>query len=267
MLFTIDPRTELSTYTLWRSGTPGSFTDSVTTFNTGETSIKYTDNVNAGEQAYYYQLRAINYCNQVSTISENIAGTIFLQTQLDGYNVNIDWTEYYEWTGGVESYLVERRFYNEDFEPLTTTDNTQVADESLAGLANSETYGEVCYRITALEDYGNNRTTALAKSLSNISCVSLDPGIRFEFDAFIPDGADNNTFGPEMDFIPKRFHFKIFNRWGNLVFSSKDPLNCRWNGRDSNSVVPEGVYRYQLEYENQSGGTSVLHGNVTVVRQ
>jgi gliding motility-associated-like protein len=70
-----------------------------------------------------------------------------------------------------------------------------------------------------------------------------------------------------MDFIPKQFYFKIFNRWGNLVFSTKDPLNPRWDGRDNNQLVPEGVYRYQLEYENEVGSMHVLHGNVTVVRQ
>lgn len=266
ILFTIDPRSELSTYTLWRSESPDSFTDSIMVFNTNETSINFTDNVNAGERPYYYQLRAVNYCNQVSTISENIAGTIFLQTQLEGYDANINWTEYRDWTGGVQSYLVERRFYNKEFELLFTTNGTQFTDVSLADMVNSENYGEVCYRITALEDIGNNYSSSLSQSISNISCVSLDLGVRFEFDAFIPGGTDNSTFGPHMDFIPKWFHFKIFNRWGNVVYSSKDPFNSRWDGRENNSYVPEGVYRYQLEYENETGSTRVIHGNVTVVR-
>ena len=145
--------------------------------------------------------------------------------------------------------------------------SAQYTDNSLEDMTNTGNFGEVCYRITAHEEFGNNYTSMLHSSTSNISCVSLELGIRFEFDAFIPGGSDNSTFGPEMDFLPKKFHFKIFNRWGNLVYSSEDPNNSRWDGKYRNSYVPEGVYRYQLEYENETGSMTVLHGNVTAIRQ
>lgn len=267
ILFTIDPRSELTTYTLWRSDTPGNFSDSITQFITNDYIISFTDNVNAGEQPYYYQLKAINYCNQVSTISENIAGTIYLTSELNGYTANLNWTEYQNWPGGVENYLVERRFYGGEFELLSSSDNNQITDNSLEDMISSGNYGEVCYRITAMEENGNSFTSTPGKSVSNITCVSLELGIRFEYNAFIPESSDNNTFGPEMDFIPKQFHFKIFNRWGNLVFNTKDPFNSRWDGRNNNNLVPEGVYRYQLEFENETGKMTVIHGNVTVVRQ
>ena len=267
LLFTIDPRSEIINYSLWRSITPVIFTDSVTSFNTREHTISFTDDVDAGSSPYYYQLRAINYCDQVSTISENIAGTILLNTQLNGYAVNLTWTAYHDWTGGVDNYTIERRFYEGDFEVFSQTNSTQLIDNSLDGLINTGNYGEVCYRIVAQESPGNPYGIPLSHSVSNIQCISLSLGIRFEFDAFIPESSENSSFGPEMDFIPKRFDFKIFNRWGNLVFHTQEPQNSRWDGRFNNTLVPEGVYRYQLEYENETGKMSVVHGNVTVIRQ
>ncbi|MBA7555540.1 hypothetical protein ES705_48209 [subsurface metagenome] len=71
-----------------------------------------------------------------------------------------------------------------------------------------------------------------------------------------------------MDFIPDYFNFKIYNRWGNLVFHSTDPYNPRWDGSfNGGEFVPQGLFRYQLEYKNENGEKRVIHGIVTVVRE
>ena len=64
-----------------------------------------------------------------------------------------------------------------------------------------------------------------------------------------------NTFTPNQDgsndnFIPRenRFvssvDFKVFNRWGNLLFSTTDPM-LNWDGRsDDGQELSEGTYYY-----------------------
>ena len=40
-------------------------------------------------------------------------------------------------------------------------------------------------------------------------------------------------------------HIQIYNRWGQLIFESKDP-SFHWNGLrfDNNEPAPSGVYYY-----------------------
>lgn len=267
--FRIDPGSELKSYTLLRSSPlPAGPFDSVAVIETSEKIIDYTDEVNASENPYYYKLQAINYCDQIVDLSGNTAGTILLNAAMDGTNVNLSWTDYHDWLGSVESYSVERRYSDEnDFQIIAEADNQFT--ESFDDRINQNLSAEVCYRITALEGAGNLIQPVPAVSRSNIECIRLEINIEFAFEAFVPGASDNNTFGPSrMDFIPDYFNFKIFNRWGNLVFQSTDPYNPRWDGSfKGGDYVPQGVYRYQLEYKDENGKAIIIHGNVTVVRQ
>ena len=71
-------------------------------------------------------------------------------------------------------------------------------------------------------------------------------------DFFIP-----NTFTPNGDGINDLFtvitstafkikSFKIFNRWGEIVYQTSD-ITRYWDGLRENSGVPAGVYYWLLE--------------------
>lgn len=45
-----------------------------------------------------------------------------------------------------------------------------------------------------------------------------------------------------------RYSYQIFNRWGNLVFSSSD-FNERWDGRLEGEQLPQDTYIWVLDYE------------------
>lgn len=83
-----------------------------------------------------------------------------------------------------------------------------------------------------------------------------------------------NIFTPDNDGINDVFYIKaigvkeydlqIFNRWGNLVFTSNSP-NVIWDGRSDGKLMEEGVYFYKL---NASSNTKEYHyqGNITLIR-
>lgn len=269
MKFTIDPNSELTDYVLFRSDNADSFTDSIAVFTTQEKTIEYTDNVDAAQRAYYYQLVAVNFCATYLSFSDNIAGTIHLSADLIEYTVNLSWNEYKRWIGGVERYEIQRMLNGESFETIGETAEPSYTDNSLESLPGQAYSSEVCYRIIAYERPGNPYTTELETSTSIIVCVRLPASVTFnDVDAFIPGHADVGTFGPEMDFTPANFSFKIYNRWGNLVFETSDATNPDWDGQTGNgTTAPEGVYRYQLQYSDENGESVIQHGNVTVVRQ
>ena len=84
-----------------------------------------------------------------------------------------------------------------------------------------------------------------------------------------------NSFTPNQDaindgfvvqsFLPLRsFDIKIFDRWGVLVFESKDQKRG-WDGSFSGSYVPQDVYNWVLEFDNREGH-QIKKGHVSVLR-
>ena len=70
---------------------------------------------------------------------------------------------------------------------------------------------------------------------------------------FTPDGdLFNQTFKPVFTsgFDPNQFSMKIFNRWGEIIFESKNS-QIGWDGSYgiNGSKVPEGVYTYHITYK------------------
>jgi gliding motility-associated-like protein len=259
--FTVDETSQLSRYVLVRSLSPSAQYDSLTLIQTDGDVIEYTDeSVSSAQQAYYYKLNALNNCDAIVK-SSPIAGTIYLNALADGATVNLSWNEYIDWYNGVANYILERKINAQNYEVLHSAQSLSYSDQSFENQGNNLVGSEICYKVTAYE----NKISDAASSVSNEVCVSLDMNVRFEFDAFVPGSAENNSFGPTMDFIPESIKLSIFNRWGNLVFESSDIYNLRWDGSFKNQPADQGVYRYQLEYKNENGKTVVQHGNVTVV--
>ncbi|RYM32061.1 T9SS type B sorting domain-containing protein [Brumimicrobium glaciale] len=59
--------------------------------------------------------------------------------------------------------------------------------------------------------------------------------------------------------------FKIFNRYGQLVFSTTD-LEEGWDGKLNGEPLNQGVFVYTLSYTLIDGTTSEISGNVTLVK-
>jgi len=86
---------------------------------------------------------------------------------------------------------------------------------------------------------------------------------------FIP-----NTFSPNNDgvndtwVIPEITRFdtnelNIYNRWGQLVYSSLNYQND-WGGTFNNTPLPEATYYYLLKITNNDDDT--LRGTITIIR-
>ncbi len=70
-----------------------------------------------------------------------------------------------------------------------------------------------------------------------------------------------NSFSPNLDAINDEFapinalqiisdyEFKIFNRWGSLVFKTND-TNIKWTGTENNKPAPEGLYNWSVQYQH-----------------
>lgn len=84
--------------------------------------------------------------------------------------------------------------------------------------------------------------------------------------AFSPNGdGKNETFGilraGELDIQ----EFKIFNRWGNVVFKTNDK-NKRWDGKRKGKLQDVGTYIYFIKYVTQKGEIKEIKGNFSLLR-
>ena len=76
----------------------------------------------------------------------------------------------------------------------------------------------------------------------------------------------NDNFGPHNALKADNYQFRIYNRWGQLIFESKD-WKKRWDGRFNGSLQATGVYVWMLSYTHRGTGQKVLKkGTVTLIR-
>lgn len=69
-------------------------------------------------------------------------------------------------------------------------------------------------------------------------------------DVFTPNGDSlNDTFEVTPAYITD-FDFKVFNRWGEMVFNSKNP-EIKWDGRYKGKVFANQLYPYTINYKSK----------------
>jgi gliding motility-associated-like protein len=85
--------------------------------------------------------------------------------------------------------------------------------------------------------------------------------------AFTPnnDGL-NDQFRPHNALKAINYHFRVFNRWGQLVFESRNWME-KWDGRINGQLQATGVYVWVLSYTHRDTGQPVFKkGTVTLIK-
>jgi gliding motility-associated-like protein len=68
---------------------------------------------------------------------------------------------------------------------------------------------------------------------------------------FTPDGNQfNQVFQPVFHngIDPYDFNMQIYNRWGEVIFESRDP-SAGWDGTYHGSLVQDGMYSWRIEFK------------------
>ena len=83
--------------------------------------------------------------------------------------------------------------------------------------------------------------------------------------AFTPGGEGNTIFKPAKRGIANLNYFKVFNRWGQMIFETTD-IEKGWDGTFHDKAQPLGVYTYIISAVTDSGKPFIKEGNVTLLR-
>ena len=141
---------------------------------------------------------------------------------------------------------------------------------------------------TYLWQDGSTASTFLATTAGSYSvmiyhfCEDKNLNINIGFDPSCTEAFIPNAFSPNDDGINDYFtilgdsdisiinHFAIADRWGTIVFQKNNfqsnDDNFGWNGKFKGDFLPTGVYIYMAEITFRDGTTSIISGDVTLIR-
>jgi gliding motility-associated-like protein len=83
--------------------------------------------------------------------------------------------------------------------------------------------------------------------------------------AFTPGRFGQNAIIKVMGFGIIHMVFRIYNRWGKMVFESTDP-DIGWDGYYQGQIQPMDVYAYTLSAEFSNGAHVSKKGDITLIR-
>ena len=85
---------------------------------------------------------------------------------------------------------------------------------------------------------------------------------------FTPNNDNRNDFFKPIDAsCITAFEMKIYNRWGQLVYQTRNAQGNGWNGNDmSGNPTPIGVYYFIVSYKNVNDITLKQSGSITLLR-
>ena len=136
--------------------------------------------------------------------------------------------------------------------PAAGLSNTAISDP----VANPGT--DTKYLVYGTTEYG-------CKAVDSISVYIAPETIVGVPNVFTPGTGANNILKIIVKGEASLNYFRIFNRWGNLIFDTKN-VNEGWDGAYKGVQQPFGVYVYDIQAVTNSGKIINKHGNVTLLR-
>lgn len=143
------------------------------------------------------------------------------------------------------------RYYN--WTPAVAISNSLVANPVVSPLKTAT------YEVTVMDENGCTEVKAIT--------VNVDVALSFTRypvpSAFSPNGdGRNDCFGLKFWGETNTFEFNVFNRHGNMVFSTRYPGDC-WDGTFKGMAQPAGTYVYMIRAKTVCGdvlrkGTVIL---------
>lgn len=145
---------------------------------------------------------------------------------------------------------------NYSWSPVTDINNTSIANPIVS--PDKDTW----YKVTVTTNSCSGKDSILVKS-----DLSKGQASFFVPNAFTPnkDGL-NDCFGVGYWSPTDEFELSVYNRWGQLVFFTKDQTRC-WDGNFKGLAQPSGVFVYQIKAKSPCSTEKVYKkGTVVLIR-
>ncbi len=167
------------------------------------------------------------------------------------------------------------------YSPETPVANTPFVftNESIGGASYKWLFGDgdsIVRTTTDTVQYLYNQTDSFLVCLQTTNtagcidtvCHAIDALINPLLDvpnAFTPGRFGQNAIIKVMGFGITHMDFRIYNRWGKIVFESVDPA-IGWDGTYRGEIQPMDVYAYTLSADFSNGTHIIKKGDITLIR-
>lgn len=196
-------------------------------------------------EAGFYEVEIVGVCGEIGNASVEI--------EYDDEPLNLDL--------GVDSLLCE-----EDGLYFLSATNPRALTYLWDDGSTSPILQAIDSRVYAVTITDNCKSETDEISIQYTNCTVCEVYVP---NAFSPDfNGYNDFFRPYSNCVLENYSMKIFNRWGAMVFESKD-IDTGWDGRFNNKDVDEGVYVYLFEFEVNQMGENIskkMSGDITVLK-
>lgn len=245
---------EAESYAVNKRSNGGPFSPLVTEI----TLTSFTDTEYQISSQHCYRIDYIDVCGNTSDPGILTCPIILSYSTTSDNTIILTWTAYTGWAAGVNHYELDKYDLNHTLlETFTAGGSTTFTDSDLT----DQGYYYVVRAIP--NDVVND------ESVSNE--VNAIRALRFAYPkAFTPDAqgpVENELFRVFVteEFIAS-FEMKIFNRWGEMIFSTTDLLKG-WNGEFNGQPQPEGTYTFTATLKDKTGKTYKRDGSVMLLRK
>ncbi len=147
-----------------------------------------------------------------------------------------------------------------EWAPSNGLSATDVANP-VASYINPPAEGYFTYKVRI-----SNETGCVDSANVRVSVFSSGPDIYVP-NAFTPNGDGNNDFfrlrAPGISRINV---FRVYNRWGQLVFDSPATHSFGWDGTYGGKPLASGTFAWVVQAVDYTGKTHLKRGTVTLVR-
>ncbi|HET8572352.1 MAG TPA: gliding motility-associated C-terminal domain-containing protein [Edaphocola sp.] len=110
---------------------------------------------------------------------------------------------------------------------------------------------------TGAQDFKAGNLPAAADSVAHALLIP---------NAFTPNNDGKNDIFKIRNFSnQKLLEFKVFNRWGTILFHTQDPKDG-WDGTFKNNPQPIGVYGYVIRIAYPDNIVETYKGTITLIR-
>jgi gliding motility-associated-like protein len=215
---------------------------------------QFTDDSYLPDASICYRINYTDVCGNNSSAGTDVC-PLNLTGSIDTDNtITLNWSDYTGWKNGVASYIVEKYDATGILLQTFNVGTATTLDDNTYDPANQ------LYRYVVL---ANANTPGLGQAISNEITVIKEAHLNYPA-AFTPNGDNlNDVFLVFGQFVEK-FEMKIFNRWGELLFTTNN-LDTGWDGKYKGNIQPEGTYVFVANLTDLAGRTFKRSGSVVLL--
>lgn len=139
-----------------------------------------------------------------------------------------------------------------EWKPSTYLDNPNIANPMM------KAWDAITYVVKGFNAAGCSDTDTLEVTIKTLPVITVP-------NAFRPGGVSNPVLRPILRMAKGLNYFQVYNRWGQMVFSTKT-IGAGWDGIYKSLPQPSGAYVWVLEAVDANGNIVRKRGSSLLIR-